>query len=1116
MKNIAFFCCCLLLIAVSCNESTTNENLLAEGTTIDGPLFERLSSSRTGIDFSNINEENDTINVFKYFYHYNGAGVAVSDLNNDGLQDIIFSANMSPYKIYLNKGDFKFEDISESSGINEAEMGWSTGVTTVDINNDGYQDIFISRSGKYEEKDKRLVRNLLYINNGDATFHEASKEYGLDGFYYSTQACFFDYDNDGDQDLYLLNHPNVFKEIQSLKGNILPPDLPNESKFSDQFFINDNGNFLNKTKEMGLENRAFGLGVVAFDYNNDGYKDLFISNDFKMPNVLLKNQNGQGFTDETESAIRHMAKFSMGCDFGDINNDGFQDVVTMEMLSADNFRKKTNMLPMNTDMYWEYVRKGKQYQDMHNMLQLNTTNGNFSEISWLANVAETDWSWSPLLADFDNDGFQDLYVTNGFKRDINSKDFMNSDGMQSAMKGDDYSFMDLAPQMPSTKVSNYMFKNNGDLSFNDNTKDWGLYDPGFSYGSAYADFDNDGNLDLVVNNMNEEAFLYKNNGSGNSHLSYNLKNGNADAFGSKVELWDDGLYQSKQFENTHGYQSKSQSVVHFGTSNRKSIDSVLITWFDGKKTLLTNVTTNKSYTVDYKNTSFDMFDLKKTPDPYFAENRSNLNVNYTHEEKEHDDYQRELLLPHKLSQEGPFIDVADVNGDGLEDFFVGNGRGFAGTLQLQQSDGTFSKMNQAVFINDKDSEDVGVLFFDYDADGDMDLYVVSGSNEINPTSPIYHDRLYQNDGAGNFTKTRNVIPEIKASGSTVIAGDVDGDGDLDLFVGGFVTPGQYPKAGNSQLLINENGVFTDKSLEMAEGLKEVGMVKDAAFADVNKDGALDLIVVGHWMPVSIFINTNNTLVNQSVAYGTAETVGWWNSILIDDFNKDGELDFVAGNLGLNTKHKATKEGPFKVMAKDFDGNGTNDIALGYYNDGSFYPVRGRQCSSEQIPDIKKNFKSYTDFGLASFDELYSHYDLTDAIKYEATLFETSLFTQNNGTFEIVSLPNECQFAPTNAMVAFDIDNDGQNEIISVGNHYPVEIETGRYDAHTGNVVAFSDDGSMRALPLSISGFFAADDARDLRQIHIGDQPYLLVTNNRGKIQFVKANGAKNSSNLAAR
>lgn len=1109
-------CSCLLMISVSCKESTTDDKLLAEDKTTDGPLFERLSSDRTGIDFSNINEENDSINVFKYFYHYNGSGVAVSDLNNDGLQDVVFVANMSPNKVYINKGDFKFDDISESSGINAAEMGWSTGVTTVDINNDGYQDIYISRSGRYLENEKRLVRNLLYINNGDATFREAAAEYGLDGYYYTTQACFFDYDNDGDQDLYLLNHPNNFNEIKSLKGNILPPDLPNEDKFSDQFFVNEDGKYVNKTKEMGLENRAFGLGVVAFDYNNDGFKDLFVSNDFKMPNVLLKNQNGKGFTDETESAIRHMAKFSMGVDFGDINNDGYQDVVTMEMLAADNFRKKTNMLPMNTEMYWEYVRKGKQYQDMHNMLQLNTTNGNFSEISWLSNMAETDWSWSPLLADFDNDGYQDLYITNGFKRDINSKDFMNSDGMQSAMKGNDYSFMDLAPQMPSFKVSNYMYHNKGDLTFHDETKDWGLYDPGFSYGSAYADFDNDGNLDLIVSNMNEEAFVYRNNGSGNSYLKYNLKNGQGFAFGSKIEIWDDGLYQSKQFENTHGYQSKSESSLHFGTANRKSIDSVLITWFDGKKTLLTNVNTNKTYDVDYKNTSFDMFDLKNTAEPYFAENSSNMNVNYIHEEIEHDDYARELLLPHKLSQEGPFMDVADVNGDGMEDFFVGNGRGFAGSLYLQKSDGTFSKKNQAAFNNDKDSEDIGVLFFDYDADGDQDLYVVSGSNEINPISPLYHDRLYQNDGQGNFTKTKNVIPEIKASGSTVVAGDVDGDGDLDLFVGGFVVPGQYPKAGNSQLLINENGTFVDKSLELAQGLKDIGMVKDAVFEDINKDGTLDLIVVGHWMPITIFINKNDAFVNQSAAYGTDDTVGWWNTIVVEDFNKDGQMDFVAGNLGLNTKHKASKEGPFKVMAKDFDGNGTNDIALGYYNDGTFYPVRGKQCSSEQIPSIKKNFKSYTEFGNASFEELYSHFDQTGAIKYEATLFETSLFTQNNGMFEVTSLPNECQFAPTNSIVFMDVNNDGQKEIVSVGNHHPVEIETGRYDAHIGNVVSLDADGTMNALPLSMSGFFTPNDARDLQPIQIGGQSYLLVSNNRGKLQFIKTNKTNNNSTLALR
>ena len=1107
----------LLCFLVACNQpGSQSEATVSIQPQINSPIFTQLSEAETGIDFVNVNIDDDVHNVYKYAYYYNGGGVAIADFNNDALQDIVFTANMGDNKLYVNKGNFNFDNVTEQAKINPIKQGWTTGVTTLDINNDGFEDIFMCQSGYYTDKDKDLVRNLLYINNGDLTFTESAKDYGLDGFYYSTQACFFDLDNDGDLDLYLLNHPNVFKEIRVGKDNKLRKDLPNESKFSDQLFINNDGKFTNVTKKFGLENRAHGLGVVAVDYNNDGFKDLFVSNDFKMPNVLLRNDQGIGFTDVTKTAIKHMAKFSMGCDFGDINNDGYQDIISLEMLAEDNFRKKTNMMSMNTDIYWEYVENGKHYQDMHNCLQLNNTNETFSEIAWLSNVAETDWSWSPLLADFDNDGYQDLYITNGFKKDIHNKDFVKSKEMEEAKKNKDYSFTLLTEKLPSSKVSNYMYSNNGDVTFNDVTKEWGLYDPKFSYGSAYADFDNDGNLDLVVNNINDKAFVYKNNGSGNKYLKCYLKNGTTPAYGSKVEILDPDYYQAKELANAHGYLSKSEDVVHFGMGNKQIIDSIRVTWFDNQTTLLLNTPTNQNLTLNYKDAKFNgVHEVMEIKDLFFETLEKDFGINYVHQEKEHDDYFVEILLPHKLSQEGPFMDVADVNSDGLDDFYVGNGNGYAGQLYVQEANGSFKQTNLDVFKADMNCEDIGVLFFDYDGDNDQDLYVVSGSNEYPVTSINMVDRLYQNDGKGNFTKTKGVIPSVGASGSCVVSGDVDGDGDLDLFIGGYTTPSWYPNPGKSSLLINENGVFKDKIKSMAPDLEEIGMVKDAQFADLNKDGKLDLVVAGHWMPMTVFEGGEGTLVNKTETYGLSETVGWWNTVFVEDFNDDGALDFAAGNLGLNTKHKATKEGPFKIMSKDFDGNGTNDIALGYYKQGNFYPVRGRECTSQQIPDVKENFKSYTEFGNASFEELYSHYDQSNVLKYEATMFETSLFLQDNLSFTPTAFPIDCQFAPTNDFLSVDTDRDGRGELVSVGNLFPVEVETGRYDAHIGNVVSIGEAGQLKSVPYVKSGFFSDGDARSIQEIVIAGKAYIMVTNNRGKLQIVKLNDASSANSRIA-
>ena len=1077
------------------------------------PMFHLLSPEETGIDFNNINNDNDFVNYYNYEYFYNGGGVAIADFNNDGLQDIYFTANMSSNMLYINSGDLKFVNITNSANINSGEQDWCTGVTIVDINNDGWQDIFVSRSGWFRNKSASKLRNLLYVNNGDLTFTERGIEYGFTDLSSTTQACFFDADNDGDLDVYLINHPIIFKDFKTykhkkgdFKDGAFDKNKNKEFIYSDKFYLNVNGKYLDKTNVKGFVNAGHGLGVVSSDFNNDGWQDLYVANDYTEPDYIYINQKNGTFKNEMLTAFKHMSKFSMGVDVADINNDGLQDIFNAEMLAKDNFSKKTNMKAMNPDLYWAFVDNGDHYQDMHNSSQLNNGNGTFSEIAWLSNIAETDWSWNPVFADFDNDGYKDLFVSNGYKRDVMSKDSSKKIGDIMRNEGDK-KFSEFEHLIPSKKVSNVIYRNNKDLSFTEKTDDWSIRYDVNSNGAAYADLDNDGDLDLIINNINHPALIFRNeNVEANNFIDFKLMSKNKIAYGSKIEILDKNNYQVSELTNTRGFQSVSESKIHFGLGNHTKIDSLLITWSNGKQTLLKNPQINKQHEIDLNNSSFSDINRANKREPYFVDNTKAFNLEYTHKENEYDDYLNEILLPHKLSQEGPFMDVTDVNGDGLDDFFIGNGVGFVGELYIQTKSGTFNLSNQKAFNQDKLCEDLGVLFFDYDSDGDQDLYVVSGSNEHALGSPFMQDRLYENDGRGNFTKTQNVLPVMQASGYCVKSADFDNDGDLDLFVGGFLLPNQYPKPGKSFLLLNNEGTFKDVTNSIANGLQNIGMVKDAEFADINADGKIDLIVTGQWMPIEIFINNGTQFEKRTNEYGLSEHVGWWNSLLVDDLNNDGFLDIVAGNLGTNTKHKASKKEPFKIYADDFDYSGSNDIVLGYYNQGTLYPVRGKQCSSEQIPSINDKVKSYNEFGQLNLEQIYGNDKLNSSTHYNATNFKTSIFKNVNGeTFDVESLTNDVQFAPTNAILNLDINKDGFNDLIAVGNHYPVEVETGRYDAHIGNVLINNGGFLLKNEALKHTGFFANNDNRDMKKITIKDKDYLMISSNRDKIQFFKIN-----------
>ena len=1099
----------LLFISLVCAFCTNNTKLEKQQLDLTSvvveekkePIFSLVPSNQSGINFTNFNKENNDYNYFAYEYFYNGGGVATADFNNDGLLDIVFTANMASNKLYVNKGDFSFQDITTTAGINSNTQDWCTGVSIIDINGDGYQDIFISRSGWFENDQQNKLSNLLFVNNKDLTFTESATKYGFTDQSRSNQACFFDMDNDGDLDMYLINNPKEHTKTREYQnGDIRLVDVGSTYQDSDKLYENKNGTYVDITKKAGLVNSDYGLGIVAADLNQDGYQDLYIANDYSKPDAVLINNGNKTFANATDQTLKHMSKFSMGVDIADINNDGLLDIFNSEMLGQDNYSKKVNMASMNPKLYWGFVASGYHYQDMHNSLQLNNGNNTFSEISWMANVAETDWSWCPLIADFDNDGYKDIFVTNGIKREVFNKDFNNKQGK--GLTENPALFEGAINFLPAKKSFNAMFKNNGDLTFTDSAMDWGLKTQAFnSNGAAYADLDNDGDLDLILNNMEDKAAVYKNNASKqNNALTLTVTNNGKIAYGATATLKDGVNQQVSQITNTRGFQSVSDHRIHFGVGNKSKIDSILITWPNTKKSWHTNLSVNTNHQIRYEDITA-VNPANKKPTTLFKNVTREIGLTSKHQENEFDDYIKEILLPHKLSQEGPFIEVADVNGDGLDDFYQGNGVGHSGVLYLQTTNGSFKKSKQRAFVKDKMSEDLGVLFFDFDQDGDQDLYVVSGSNEHALTSTLQLDRLYKNDGKGNFTKTSGIIPSIYASGSCVKAADIDNDGDLDLFIGGFQTPGNYPQGGESQLLINNNGVFKNEIVSRTDGMSSIGMVKDAVFADINNDNQQDLILVGHWMAIEIYINNNGAFTNQSKEFGTQQRVGWWNTITATDIDNDGNLDLLAGNLGTNSKHKATNEQPFVIMAKDFDSNGTNDIALGYYNDNQLYPVRGLQCSSEQVPSIKANVSSYAEFGSLTFDQVYSNFDTNNAEIHKATYFESAMLLNQNNQFTFKALPKRSQVAPTNGILVLDIDSNGTDEIITVGNHYPVEVETGRYDAHIGSVMT----SDFNTISLQKSGFFNDKDARDIDVITIKGVKHIMVSNNRDRIEFFKVN-----------
>lgn len=1088
------------------------KSAILSGQTIDSnPLFTKISTEHSGVNFKNVLQSYEKFNVFTSQYFYNGGGVAIGDINNDGLADIFFTANHGPDKLYLNKGDLKFEDITQKAGV-QGIMSWETGVAMSDVNNDGWLDIYVSKSGLAPDLS---YSNALYINNKNGTFTERAFEYGLGGYAHATQAAFLDYDLDGDLDVFLLNH-NV-ERINAQNFSLTAKSI----LVGDQLFRNDDGYFTEVTNQAGIIGKfiSYGLGVMIGDLDKDGWPDIYVCNDFGERDYLYYNNRDGTFSEKLTEQIGHIPYYSMGGDIADINNDGWLDLMTLDMTSEDNFGQKANMNDMNPGKFKFLAENGGHHQYMNNSLQLNNGNGTFSDISMLAGMAYTDWSWAPLVVDFDNDGSKDVFISNGYRVDISNKDFVQwykkreqELGQQLAYSSTKMTFLGEAfEKVTSGKVSNYMFKNNGDLTFENVTKNWGLSEPTYSNGVAYADLDNDGDLDLVISNIDQEAHIYRNNTTEQLDvhflkIKFDGPEKNKFGIGTKVELKLKGETQYQEFYTSRGFQSSVEYVMHFGLGKSKVVNELKIKWFDGKVEILKNVNADQTLTIAYRTAQEkEGRDSSPVVKPMFSDITKKTGLNHNHTENEFDDFAREVLLPHKMSQFGPALAIADLNRDGLDDFYVGGAKGEEGTLYYQGENNTFQKVDLPGLGSDVISEDVDAIFFDSNMDGDLDLYVVSGGGEFTENDVRLQDRLYINNGKGKFEKSSGLLPNMNTSGSCVRPGDFDGDGDLDLFVGGRHIPGKYPDAPRSYLLENESGKFNDVTDKYAPQLARAGMVTDANWSDFNGDGQLDLVVLGEWMPIMMMENKKGRFRDVASKSGLNSQTGWWFSINGEDLDKDGDIDFVAGNLGLNYKYKASAEYPFSIYSNDFDSNGNQDIVLSYFNDGEQYPVRGRQCSSQQVPIIKEKYKTYNDFAKATINDIYGEFGLQDARNLMAQNF-ASIYIENlgNGKFKISNLPNRAQTSPVNTSIILDFDNDGHKDILVAGNLFTSEVETPRADAGVGLLIKHNKNNSFVTIAPFASGFNANGDVKQMKTIGLANSSLgILVAQNSGPLKLFK-------------
>ena len=1065
-------------------------------------LFTSLDKNRTGINFQNTFFDEERLNVVFYTYFYNGGGVAIGDINNDGLQDILFTGNMVRNRLFLNKGNFEFEDITVRSGVAD-KQGWCTGATMADVNADGKLDIFICRS---LDINPQMRENLLFINNGDLTFSEKARQYGLADSGYSTQSAFLDYDKDGDIDCFIINH-SVQKYTTGVQEN---PELrkKHDPAYASKLYRNDKGHFTDISLHAGITSNVltFGLGIAVSDINNDGWPDVFVSNDFNEPDYLFINNRNGTFTEQLSKCMDETSLFSMGSDAADYNNDGLVDMLTLDMMPEDNKTIKMHSGPENFDKFQFLFKQGFYYQYSRNMLQKNNGDGTFSEVGQLSGVSNTDWSWAALFGDYDNDGHKDLFVTNGYMKDYIQMDFLKY-SVDRVIRSRHGETVDAIPEyirkMPTIRIANYIFQNNGNETFTKKTTEWGMDQPGISAGASYADLDNDGDLDLVINNANDFASIYKNNAETlvkNNYLRIQLEGAavNQRGIGSKVKLFCNGQqYYQEQFPS-RGFQSSSDPVLNFGVGTNSIIDSVIVIWPNDYFQKLLAVKPNQKLILKQAEAK------EKWVYDTIVNAKQSLLLQTTlasvqHQENTFSDFTVQGLLPNFLSRQGPCIEVADLNKDGLEDFFMGGAKDQASQIFIQNKNGTFTAKAEQGILKDAKSEDVAAAFFDADNDGDKDLYVAGGGYEFKENDAAFQDRLYINDGKANFIKSQNALPLLLTSKGCVKAADIDGDGDIDLFVGGRVVPGKYPTAPRSYILINDGkGIFTDATSSICGALRQVGMVTDAVFSDLNNDKQPDLIVVGEWMPVKVFINEKGKLTDASSQYIHFASTGWWNRINTEDMDGDGDQDLIIGNCGLNTQFHVNEKEPMSIHYKDFDGNGSIDPVLCYYIDGVSYPVNSRDDLTEQLPGLKKKFLEYKDYATATINDMFSPEQLKDAGLLKAETMQT-VYLENQGSkgFALHYLPLPAQYSPVYGIVTTDLNADGKKDILLTGNNSWTRIKFGRYSANHGVVLLGDGNGAFTYATQTESGLNIRGNVRSLQLIKTGKSQSILAGINDG-------------------
>ncbi len=1098
LRSILFLVLLCLLVCFACVKTANKADA----------VFQLMSPQDTGVDFVNVIEETDSFNMYTFMNIYTGGGVAVGDINKDGLEDLFFSGNRVSSRLYLNKGNLKFEDITKSAGVQTDR--WCTGVAMVDINQDDWLDIYVSVSGVGIDEKKS---NLLFINQGDQTFKESSAPYGLADPGQIMQSSFFDYDRDGDLDVYCILNPVDY--TMSSVNKVKKRSLNGESKSTDRLYRNNGDQtFTEVSKEAGILVEGYSLGLATADINKDGWVDIYVSNDFLTNDILYINNQDGTFSNQASSHLDHTSFAGMGNDIADFNNDAWPDIIVVDMLPEDNYRRKMIIPKTSYDKFQLTLKMGYEAQYTRNTLQRNNGDGTFSEVGQMAGLDQTDWSWSSLFADFDNDGDKDLYVTNGFLRDVGNLDYINYQRKNSTpfgKKSEQFKKrLEAIKALGAVKIENYAFENMGGIRFEKKNIDWGFGQKSSSNGAAFADLDNDGDLEMIVNNVNDPAFIYKNRSDqleDKNYLQIALKGAlkNKQGIGAKVRIKTGEVEQYYEHNLYRGYESTVSQIIHFGLGSNQAIERLEITWPDGKIEKQENLSANQRITLNYKQAKNPEKEIASNSEPFFSTNTAKHHLNFKHKENDQVDFKIQALLPHQHAQNGPGIAVGDVNGDGLDDCYIGGASGYRGTLFIQEKGGQFTSKT----LPHHETEDMAALFFDADKDGAQDLFIVSGGSKFPMDSPKYKNVVYRNNGQGDFTSNGVFFPDLFESGSCMSAADFDKDGDLDLFIGGRVKPGAYPLAAKSYILRNdsEKGVllFTEQNRTFFPEGAPTGMVCASLWTDFNNDGWQDLIVTGEWMDIQFYENKKG-LLYRSKNTGLTNAHGWWNSITAGDFDADGDMDYVLGNLGHNSRYKPSPEEPLSLYAADFDKNGRIDPILCHYIDGENYIAHPRTQLIDQINAMRVRFKTYHEYAETTFDRSFTKDEIQKAQVFTAETFSSSyLENLGNGKFAIKALPQEAQIAPVYGMITEDFDGDGHLDILLAGNSFATEVTIGRYDAGKGLLLKGNGKGDFQSIRAKESGFLSNGDAKALTRLMLEKEPLYLLSNNADSLKVFSKN-----------